>query len=573
MTTIVTDPIPQNEIPDASTIESDAKVIGSQTISGTPTSVEFPLNLIETKIKEGLATDTDLADAIADHEAASNPHPAYLTQTEGDTRYYQSGEEIAETDIPTEIARITDINNAIDNHESATNPHPFYIDQIEAAISTHEATTNPHPAYLTEAEGNALYASLAAGVPPGGTTRQVIAKASNADYDTEWVDAPSEGGSGGPEVTWSSSADSSITLAENTGTVCTGAALQVLELPTGAAQFDKIKIRNTGTGGFRAQVTGGNIALVDATDNALESIETYASADLILVQASPLLWIVENPNATVQLTASSNVDPDAAAIVAAIETALGSALNSTQTSAIEARIFAAKNTVNNWSGIYGMYQMIGGVLSPSDAAIATAIDGINWKTPGTNDITWSGGDGTRNANGWKPAADNNHGDTGFGLVDKGNGSFYLALGVSEAASLEAFGSVMGARETAGSGPGLTALFSSSSLIQWQTRSTSGGSFGIPAATGYHATSNQSGSGQHYYQGDPRSFGTYTVTETFTVNTSLKVGFATNYDAGGGGANPLTYTSFIFSTMGLSGTAAANDYTAEAALQSAFGRTI
>ena len=37
-------------------------------------------------------------------------------------------------------------------------------------------------------------------IPQGGTKGQIIAKASEADYDTEWVDAP-EGGGGGEPIT------------------------------------------------------------------------------------------------------------------------------------------------------------------------------------------------------------------------------------------------------------------------------------------------------------------------------------------------------------------------------------
>lgn len=35
------------------------------------------------------------------------------------------------------------------------------------------------------------------GVPVGGTTGQLLAKATATDYDTEWVDAPTGGGGGG----------------------------------------------------------------------------------------------------------------------------------------------------------------------------------------------------------------------------------------------------------------------------------------------------------------------------------------------------------------------------------------
>lgn len=38
------------------------------------------------------------------------------------------------------------------------------------------------------------------GLPAGGTTDQVLAKASDEDYDTKWVDAPSGGGGSGEKL-------------------------------------------------------------------------------------------------------------------------------------------------------------------------------------------------------------------------------------------------------------------------------------------------------------------------------------------------------------------------------------
>jgi hypothetical protein len=43
--------------------------------------------LAETDIPAGIARDTEVTAAIAAHEAALDPHPQYLTQTEGDARY------------------------------------------------------------------------------------------------------------------------------------------------------------------------------------------------------------------------------------------------------------------------------------------------------------------------------------------------------------------------------------------------------------------------------------------------------------------------------------------------------
>jgi len=67
---------------------------------------------------------------------------------------------------------------------------------VAAAITAHEGAANPHPTYLTAAEGDAAYAALAAAVPVGGLTGQVLKKTSNADLDTEWAD--DETAAGGP---------------------------------------------------------------------------------------------------------------------------------------------------------------------------------------------------------------------------------------------------------------------------------------------------------------------------------------------------------------------------------------
>lgn len=50
---------------------------------------------------------------------------------------------------------------------------------------------------LVAPAGQAGGALLVEGIPAGGTTGQILAKASGADYDNEWIDPPTGGGSGG----------------------------------------------------------------------------------------------------------------------------------------------------------------------------------------------------------------------------------------------------------------------------------------------------------------------------------------------------------------------------------------
>lgn len=48
---------------------------------------------------------------------------------------------------------------AVAAHEAALDPHPQYLTATEggALVTAHEAAANPHPIYLTQAEGDALY--------------------------------------------------------------------------------------------------------------------------------------------------------------------------------------------------------------------------------------------------------------------------------------------------------------------------------------------------------------------------------------------------------------------------------
>jgi len=62
------------------------------------------------------SSGSEVADAIAAHEAASNPHPGYLTQAEADALYAPAGEG----------------STTLAAHEAATDPHPQYMTQTEA---------------------------------------------------------------------------------------------------------------------------------------------------------------------------------------------------------------------------------------------------------------------------------------------------------------------------------------------------------------------------------------------------------------------------------------------------------
>ena len=82
--------------------------------------------------------------AIAQHEAAVDPHPQYLTETEADAKYALIG-------------------------SGGTGGDP--AGTAAALLATHEAAADPHPQYLTQSEGDALYQPIGSG---GGGTSEVI---------------------------------------------------------------------------------------------------------------------------------------------------------------------------------------------------------------------------------------------------------------------------------------------------------------------------------------------------------------------------------------------------------------
>lgn len=72
-----------------------------------------------------------MTSAIANHTTAVDPHPGYLTQTEGDGLYRRSAVALTDADIPAAIARDAEVTSAIANHAAAIDPHPNYLTQMD----------------------------------------------------------------------------------------------------------------------------------------------------------------------------------------------------------------------------------------------------------------------------------------------------------------------------------------------------------------------------------------------------------------------------------------------------------
>jgi hypothetical protein len=56
-------------------------------------------SLTDSDIPATIARDTEVATAITNHEAAANPHPTYLTQTEADALYEPTASILAVTTV------------------------------------------------------------------------------------------------------------------------------------------------------------------------------------------------------------------------------------------------------------------------------------------------------------------------------------------------------------------------------------------------------------------------------------------------------------------------------------------
>lgn len=136
----------------ASTLANWKEVLAA----GQVTSVNGQTGVVNlTATNVGAATPADVTSAISNHEAASNPHPIYLTQAEGDSFYALIGHN--HTGV---YATPGDVTTAITNHENAANPHPIYLTQAEADLLYAVIGHNHDGTYLTQAQADLRYALI-----------------------------------------------------------------------------------------------------------------------------------------------------------------------------------------------------------------------------------------------------------------------------------------------------------------------------------------------------------------------------------------------------------------------------
>lgn len=114
-----------------------------------------PVRGVTPTISAHLATKGYIDAERSAHEVASDPHPQYQTQAEGDARYAALAHNHAASEITSGVLALARIPTGTTSSTVALGDAPA------AAISAHEAADDPHPGYLTQAEGDGRYAALA----------------------------------------------------------------------------------------------------------------------------------------------------------------------------------------------------------------------------------------------------------------------------------------------------------------------------------------------------------------------------------------------------------------------------
>ena len=135
--------------------------------------------------------------AVSTHEAASDPHPGYLTATEGNSAYSATGHNhsgVYDT-AGTAAAAVS-----AHNHSGTYDPAGTAASAAASAVSTHAGLSDPHPGYLTPTEGNAAYSGIAHAHGINDLSDVTVSAPINGQtllYDgatSQWVNTTSSGG-------------------------------------------------------------------------------------------------------------------------------------------------------------------------------------------------------------------------------------------------------------------------------------------------------------------------------------------------------------------------------------------
>lgn len=168
-------------LPDGSTATTQAQSDGSTKIATTAYVDAYiagtvPDGSIGTdELADGSVTEAKLAFSTAT-QAELDAHTSATTSVHGiaDTSLLETTSGAQTKADAAESAANSYTDSAMSTHEAAADPHPQYLTSTEgnaaydalgaasSAVSAHEAAADPHPQYLTSAEGNAAYDALGA---------------------------------------------------------------------------------------------------------------------------------------------------------------------------------------------------------------------------------------------------------------------------------------------------------------------------------------------------------------------------------------------------------------------------
>jgi hypothetical protein len=199
-------------------------------------------------------------------------------------------------------------------------------------------------------------------------------------------DAPtvSSGGGGGSGLTWSVVTASTSAAAANNGYFANLNAPQRFTLPSAPALADRVAVLGVNTG--LHELTNGLIFAPNGLSDVgirATSGNPRASIDLICTDPTsvPKRWGVLSWSniAHYELFDPGGYSVEALAVINAIE-ATGLTLTSTQKNAVNSRISAFQAN-SEWADLIAYYGSMGGTANAH---------AINWKTPGTNNLTFSG---------------------------------------------------------------------------------------------------------------------------------------------------------------------------------------